>query len=88
MEFNYNHPQNDQAECEFLQNNFLQCLHEKSLSDQLPSLKCQNEQLIWFILRCPNYFRNFEDPHKLKEFHQKYYSEVDWAQAKQEALDW
>ncbi len=30
-------------ECEFLENNFLNCLREKSLKDNVPQRECNNE---------------------------------------------
>lgn len=43
MNLRYTKPSNDNEECDFLQQNFLTCLKEKSLSDEIPDRLCNVE---------------------------------------------
>lgn len=53
MEFFPQQPQNNPEECNFLESNFLNCLHEKSFQDRMEERKCNAEFVLWYMLRCP-----------------------------------
>lgn len=49
------------------------CLKEKSVKDEVPKMTCNVEhvlypliQLLWFNLECPDRFKEYKDPLKLR----------------------
>ena len=59
MEIKYSEPNNLPKECAFLEENFMNCLTEKSHKDNLPKLKCNMENVLWYFLDCPKYSNLF-----------------------------
>lgn len=79
MEYFYSEPENNPNECSYLESNFLHCLHEKSFQDKIDDRKCNTEFVMWYMLRCPQYYQKFKTPSGLKEHFNNYYGEVDLA---------
>ena len=72
MQIRYSPPKNDQDECEFLENNFMQCLEEKSQKDALPQLKCNMENVLWYYLDCPKFAMKFQNLNYMKMKHTEF----------------
>ncbi|EAS00261.2 hypothetical protein TTHERM_00218340 (macronuclear) [Tetrahymena thermophila SB210] len=66
MEVKYRGPSDDKLECEFLENNLLSCLREKSVQDNVAKMTCRPEFLVWFFLECPTKAAVYHDPKGLR----------------------
>ncbi|KAM3147061.1 hypothetical protein pb186bvf_000777 [Paramecium bursaria] len=71
MEVKYRPPLNNPDECDFLESNFLSCLREKSVKDDLPKRYCNVEQVLWFFLECPNRSDLYEQKDTLRQIYIK-----------------
>ena len=80
MDFFYKPPQEGADECEALEENYMNCLMQKSLKDRVFANRCKLDSILWFHLECPKSKDKFDDP---VEFRLKW---RDWfAQQKQDA---
>ena len=68
MDIRYQKPSNEKIECEFLQENFLTCLKEKSLKDEIPDRLCNMEYVLWYFLECPNKSQKFQESNFMRNF--------------------
>ncbi|KAL4455090.1 hypothetical protein ABPG74_006472 [Tetrahymena malaccensis] len=66
MEVKYRGPSDDKLECEYLENNLLSCLREKSVQDNVAKMTCKPEFLVWFFLECPTKAAVYHDPKGLR----------------------
>ena len=53
-------------ECEALEENYVNCLVQKSLKDRVLTDRCVMESLLWFHLECPKAAAKFDDPIEFK----------------------
>jgi hypothetical protein len=69
----------EREECNWLENNLLTCLKEKSLKDNVPERKCNVEnvkaknnnhsKLLWFFLECPIRAEQYENKDSLRRIY-------------------
>ncbi|CAK75596.1 unnamed protein product (macronuclear) [Paramecium tetraurelia] len=80
MEVKYRPPLNDVNECNWLEKNFVSCLKEKSVKDDLPKRVCKVEnvrindikiKILWFFLECPERSGPYEDANQLRNIYIK-----------------
>ncbi|CAD8066871.1 unnamed protein product [Paramecium sonneborni] len=71
MEVKYRPPLNDVNECNWLEKNFISCLKEKSVKDDLPKRVCKVENILWFFLECPERSGPYEDTDQLRKIYIK-----------------
>mmetsp|Transcript_7476 Transcript_7476/g.6804 ORF Transcript_7476/g.6804 Transcript_7476/m.6804 type:complete len:94 (+) Transcript_7476:64-345(+) len=62
----YAPPSNDEKECLYLEENWLTCLKEKSVRDDVPRMQCKPEYLMWFVLECPDKVNGYHKDDYLK----------------------
>ena len=56
-------------ECKALEENYMNCLLQKSLKDKVFVNRCVLDSVLWFHLECPRAASKFDDP---VEFKRKY----------------
>ena len=77
MDFFYKPPLQRNDECTSLENNYMNCLMQKALNDNVQTNRCNMSSLLWFNLECPRWINQFDDPvgfkHKFKKFFDEQY---------------
>ena len=82
MDFFYKPPMQRPDECEALEENYINCLVQKSLKDRVFTNKCVMDSILWFHLECPRHAQAFDDPStfklKFRDFfaHQKHDAQI------------
>lgn len=67
VDVSYTPPLQDPTECGYLELNYINCLKEKAAGDVVPyPRECNNEQIVWFNLECPDKWARFNDPVRLR----------------------
>ena len=66
MDFFYKPPTQRADECGILEENYMNCLMQKSLKDRVVTNKCVMDSILWFHLECPKAASAFDDPSTFK----------------------
>ena len=66
MDLQYKPPLQDKRECRSLEDNYLNCLFQKALKDNVTLNRCVLDSILWFHLECPKAAGEFDDPVKFK----------------------
>ena len=69
MDLFYKPPLQRPDECKALEENYINCLMQKSLKDKVMNNRCVMDSILWFHLECPNDVAAFDDP---VEFNRKF----------------
>ena len=67
MRIRYSPPSKEPKECSFLEANYLTCLKEKQLKDEIPIRECSNENILWYYLECPKQAALFNDNNYMRK---------------------
>ena len=66
MDFFYKPPLQKNDECAALETNYLNCLMQKALNDNVAANRCTMNSLIWFNLECPRWINQYDSPDGFK----------------------
>ena len=66
MDFFYKPPVQRPDECGALEENYINCLMQKSLKDRVFNNKCVMDSILCFHLECPRHAMAFDDPDTFK----------------------
>ncbi len=66
MDLFYKPPLMRQDECHALEENYMNCLMQKALRDNVLSNRCNLDSILWFHLECPKQVEKFDDPIEFK----------------------
>ena len=66
MDLFYKPPLERPDECMALEENYMNCLMQKSMQDRVMTNKCNMDSILWFHLECPKGAAKFDDPLHLK----------------------
>ena len=69
MDTFYKPPMQRQVECASLEDNYMNCLFQKALTDKVLVNRCVLDSILWFHLECPRAAAKFDDP---LEFRKKF----------------
>ena len=67
MDTFYKPPMQRQVECKALEENYINCLFQKSLKDKVIVNRCVLDSVLWFHLECPKAASKFDDPIEFKK---------------------
>ena len=62
MDFFYQAPTQRPKECNKLEENYMNCLMQKAMRDNVLTNKCILDSVLWFHVECPKYVERFDDP--------------------------
>ena len=71
----YKPPMQRQQECNALEDNYLNCLFQKAVKDQVFNNKCDMDRILWFHLECPKKAGQFDDPIMFKKKFRDFFSQ-------------
>ena len=66
MDFFYKPPMQRTDECTALEENYINCLLQKALKDNVMNNRCNMDSILWFHLECPRAAARFDDPNAFK----------------------
>ena len=66
MDIFYKPPLQRPDECEALEENYMNCLMQKAMKDNVIANKCVMDSILWFHLECPKSAAKFDDRVELK----------------------
>ena len=67
MDTFYKPPMQRATECKALEDNYMNCLFQKSLKDKVIVNRCVLDSVLWFHLECPRAASKFDDPVEFKK---------------------
>ena len=67
MDMFYKPPMQRVSECKALEDNYMNCLFQKSLKDKVTVNRCVLDSVLWFHLECPRAASKFDDPVEFKK---------------------
>ena len=67
MDTFYKPPMQRATECKALEDNYMNCLFQKSLKDKVIVNRCVLDSVLWFHLECPRASAKFDDPIEFKK---------------------
>jgi len=76
MDFFYKPPVERPDECQALEDNYMNCLVQKSLKDHVMNNRCVLDSILWFHLECPKSAENFDDPQLFKVKFRDYFANL------------
>ena len=74
MDTFYKPPLERKDECDELENNYLNCLLQKSLKDKVELNHCVLDSVLWFHIECPKAAGEFDNPHEFKKKFRDFFS--------------
>ena len=66
MDIFYKPPLQKPAECKALDDNYMNCLFQKTLRDKVIVNRCRLDSILWFHLECPREASKYDDPVEFK----------------------
>ena len=66
MDIFYKPPMQRIDECKALEENYMNCMLQKSLKDRVFVNNCKLDSILWFHLECPRASGKFDDPVEFK----------------------
>ena len=66
MDFFYKPPMQRTDECKALEENYINCLMQKALKENVMNNRCVMDSILWFHLECPKAAARFDDPNAFK----------------------
>ena len=75
MDTFYKPPMQRQVECKALEDNYINCLFQKSLKDKVVVNRCVLDSVLWFHLECPKAASKFDDPVEFKRKFRDFFSQ-------------
>ena len=76
MDYFYAPPIQRDDECAALEENYMNCLMQKALKDNVVVNKCVLSSVLWFPLECPKWHNKFNDPVEFKLKFKKFIAET------------
>ena len=66
MDIGYRPPSQRPDECHALEQNYMNCIYQKAVNDNVFSNKCIMDNILWFHLECPKYVDFWDNPNYFK----------------------
>ena len=63
-------------ECLILDENYMNCLMQKALKDNVMVNKCVLDSVLWFHLECPKHVAKYDDPLEFKRKFRNFFSTI------------
>lgn len=76
MDFFYKPPMQRPDECKALEDNYMNCMVQKSLKDRVMTNRCVMDSILWFHLECPKAAQAFDDPNTFKLKFRDYFAHL------------
>ena len=76
MDLFYKPPLQRPDECSALEENYINCLLQKSLRDRVLTNRCNMDSILWFHLECPKAVAKFDDPFEFKRKFRDFFADV------------
>ncbi len=76
MDLFYKPPLQRPDECKALEENYMNCLLQKSLRDRVLTDRCNMDSILWFHLECPKAVAKFDDPIEFKRKFRDFFAET------------
>lgn len=76
MDFFYKPPMQRPDECQALEENYMNCMVQKSLKDRVMTNRCVMDSILWFHLECPKAAQAFDDPNAFKIKFRDYFAHL------------
>ena len=67
MDTFYKPPMQRNSECKALEDNYMNCLFQKALKDNVMVNRCVLDSVLWFHVECPKASAKFDDPVEFKK---------------------
>ena len=67
MDTFYKPPMQRHSECKALEDNYMNCLFQKALKDNVMVNRCVLDSVLWFHVECPKASAKFDDPVEFKK---------------------
>ena len=67
MDTFYKPPKQRATECKSLEDNYINCLMQKALKDNVVTNRCVLDSILWFHVECPRWADKFDDPVEFKK---------------------
>ena len=74
MDLFYKPPMQRPDECKVLEENYINCLVQKSQKDYVFNNRCVLDSVLWFQVECPRAFSQFDDPVEFKKKFRDYFA--------------
>ena len=84
MDVFYKPPLQHPIECEALETNYINCMLQKAIKDNVTTNKCKLESILWFHLECPKHVEKFDCPNFMKRRFKELFEDVVGAKMDQE----
>ena len=81
MDLFYKPPLQRPDECEALEENYINCLMQKALRDNVQTNRCSLDSVLWFHLECPKASAKFDDPIEFKRKFRDFFAATRQAKA-------
>jgi len=76
MDFFYKPPVERPDECQVLEENYMNCMVQKALKDNVLNNRCVLDSILWFHLECPKSLENFDNPEFFKVKFRDYFADI------------
>ena len=76
MDLFYKPPLQRADECSALEENYMNCLLQKSMRDKVLTNRCVMDSILWFHLECPKAAAKFDDPIEFKRKFRDFFAET------------
>jgi len=63
-------------ECRALEENYMNCLMQKSLKDKVMNNRCVMDSILWFHMECPKEVAKFDDPIEFKRKWRNFFAQT------------
>ena len=74
MDTFYKPPMQRHSECKALEDNYMNCLFQKALKDNVMVNRCVLDSVLWFHVECPKASAKFDDPVEFKKKFRDFFS--------------
>ena len=86
MDLFYKPPLQRPDECAALEENYMNCLLQKSMRDRVLTNRCVMDSILWFHLECPKAVAKFDDPNEFKRKFRDFFADTRTAAENATAL--
>ena len=76
MDLFYKPPLQRADECRALEENYMNCMLQKALKDNVMNNKCKLDSVLWFHMECPLDAAKFDDPIEFKRKWRNFFAEM------------
>ena len=74
MNIFYKPPLQAKLECDGLEDNYINCIVQKAIRDNVLVNRCNLDSVLWFHLECPLRLQEFDNPNEYKKKFRDFFS--------------